>query len=62
MTRAAATEIAEEQIAYWRARGITASLGWGLLGMPTCGAETWPLVRNFLVRWLLAHAEDVRER
>jgi hypothetical protein len=52
-----ANEIANEQIAYWKRRNVTATEAWSALtGGPVWHADWWE-VRGQMVRWLLVHGE-----
>ena len=53
-----AREIADEQIAWWQARGVSANDAWEALGRQRWHKPTWCRVRGFMVRWLLSQDGD----
>lgn len=54
MTPATARAVVAEQIAHWRALGWTSEMAWqALTGRAERNNAPWPVVADFMVRWLI---------
>ena len=52
MTPFLARDIADEHIAWWRARGVSSTQAWEAMFGPVWGAAWWE-VRARMIHWLL---------
>ncbi len=62
MSEAEDRAIVDEQIAWWQARGLTASDAWAALDGRAVWSIEWWEVRSYMLRWLLAQDAGSEKR